>query len=183
MDRDKAISLIKAEVKNRNLINHMVAVGSIMKGLAGELGEDQILWENTGILHDIDYEETKTNPQEHALRSAEMLQNDLPTLALDAIRAHNHEHTNVKPKTSLDYALLCADALSGLLVACALVMPSKKLVELQVKSVFKKFKSKDFAKNVNRGNIDFCTHLNIERDQFFEIGLVAMQSVASEIGL
>ncbi len=183
MDREVAIALIKERVQNQNLINHMIAVGAIMKGLARHLDDDEVLWETTGLLHDIDYEETKDNPQIHALRSAEILDGQLPPNALHAIRAHNFEHTSVNPESGLDYALLGADALSGLLVACALVMPLKSLAEVKVASIEKKFKSKDFARNVNRTNIDLCQKLGLERTQFFEIGLASMQSVAPEIGL
>ena len=142
MKRAAAITLVKNEVHNTNLVNHMVAVGAIMKGLANELQEDPELWEATGILHDIDFEVTKNDPQSHASVSATMLTDQLPANALHAIKAHNFEYSGVPPESLLDYALLCADALSGLLVACALVMPSKKLSDLRIKSIKKKFKSK-----------------------------------------
>jgi putative nucleotidyltransferase with HDIG domain len=183
MDREGAIGLVKENVSNRNLVNHMIAVGAIMKGLAEELGKDPDLWETTGILHDIDYEETKDDWKRHAIMSAEMLDGKLPGEALKAIKAHNFENTGVNPETEFDYALICADALSGLLVACALVMPSKKLGEVTIDGIEKKFKSKDFARNVKRENIDLCEKLDLVREKFLEIGLKAMQNISGEIGL
>jgi putative nucleotidyltransferase with HDIG domain len=183
MFRKDAIALIKSKVQNRNLVNHMIAVGAIMRKLAEERGEDADLWEITGILHDIDFEETKDNFQLHASVSADMLQTHLPEAALHAIRAHNFEYSEVNPNSALDYGLLCADALSGLIVACALVMPSKHVADLKVKSIRKKFKTKDFARAVSRERVDYCAKLNIDREHFFELGLTALQSISEEIGL
>ncbi|MHA1713103.1 MAG: HD domain-containing protein [Candidatus Ranarchaeia archaeon] len=183
MERATAIALVKDNVHTRNLINHMIAVGAIMKKLAQEIGEDPKIWEATGILHDIDFEKTKNDPKLHATVSATMLEKHLPAEALHAIRAHNFEYSGVNPKTALDYALLCSDALSGLIVACALVMPSKKIQDVQVKTIEKKFKAKDFARNVSRERINLCAKLDVERSSFFRIGLNALREIASDIGL
>lgn len=183
MQRQEAIELVKGKVSNQNLVNHMISVGAIMKGLAKKLRRDDLLWELTGILHDIDYEETKDDFKRHSLLSAEMLEGKLPEESLIAIKAHNFENTGVNPKAEMDFALICADALSGLLVACALVKPSKKINDVEVKSVKKKFKSKDFARNVKRENIDLCEKLGINRTELIEIGLESLNKVSSEIGL
>ncbi|NHJ33365.1 MAG: HDIG domain-containing protein, partial [Asgard group archaeon] len=105
MNRDEAIKLIKANVENTKLVNHMITVGAIMKGLASKLGEDPILWETVGILHDIDYESTKENFAEHGLKSAEMVKDILKPEGIHAIRAHNWENTGINPETVLDKAL------------------------------------------------------------------------------
>ena len=89
MKRDEAISLVRSEVKNENLIKHMLAVGAIMKHIAKKIGEDDELWEIAGILHDIDYEKTKSNIAQHSLISAEMLKGKIPEQAINAIKSHN----------------------------------------------------------------------------------------------
>ena len=183
MKREEAIEMVKNRVSNKNLINHMLAVGAIMKGLAKELGEEENLWEITGILHDIDYEETKNDFKKHSLISAEILKGKIPEKSIKAIKAHNFENTGIMPETKMDYALICADALSGLIVACALVMPSKKLDEVSIKTIKKKFKSKDFAKNINRDNINLCEKIGLTRERLFEIGLESMKSISEQIGL
>ncbi|MCD6403878.1 MAG: HDIG domain-containing protein [Nanoarchaeota archaeon] len=183
MNREEALVLVKEKVSNQNLIKHMIAVGAIMRGLARKLGEDENLWEVVGILHDIDYEETKDNWKEHALKSAKMLEGKLPEEALYAIKAHNFENTGVMPKREMDYALIASDALSGLIVASALVMPSKKLEEVKVKTLMRKFKSKDFARKVSRENILYCEKLGLSLQEFLEIGLNAMKEVSEELGL
>ncbi len=183
MQRQEAIELVKENVSNKNLVNHMISVGVIMKGLANKLNRDEVLWELTGILHDIDYEETANDFKRHGLLSAEMLERKLPEKSIKAIKSHNFENTGVNPKSKMDFALICSDALSGLLVACALIKPSKKIQDVEVKSVKKKFKSKDFARNVKRENIDLCEKLGITRTELFEIGLESMKKISSDIGL
>jgi len=160
----------------------MVAVEAIMRGLAQRLGEDVELWGLVGLLHDVDYEKTVNSFLEHGLTSARMLEGLLPLEALDAIKAHN-ELTGYRSDTKLAKALKAADQLSGLLVAVALVMPSRKLAEVRVESILKKFKQKDFARGVDRSKIRICEELGLSLEEFIELGLRAVQRVSNELGL
>ncbi len=180
--REEALELLRAHVSDEKLIKHMLAVEAIMRALARRLGEDEELWGLTGLLHDLDYEETKDDFSRHGLRSAEMLEGKLPEEGLHAIRAHN-DRTGVQPETKLDFALRASDALSGLIVASALVMPNKKLAEVKVRTLRKKFKSKDFARGVDRDRIRLCEELGLSLEEFFELGLEAMKSIADQLGL
>ncbi len=83
----------------------------------------------------------------------------------------------------MEKALIACDAVSGLLVACALVMPSKKIAEVKVKTVKKKFKDKSFARSVDRERILFCEEIGIPLDVFFGLSLDGLRAVSSEIGL
>jgi predicted hydrolase (HD superfamily) len=83
----------------------------------------------------------------------------------------------------MDKALFCADPLTGLITAAALIRPEKKLALVEPKSVRKRFKEKSFAAGANRENIAKCSLLGLELDDFIEIGVKAMQSVADELGL
>jgi len=179
MDEEKAMEFLK-NVKNENLKKHMAAVAAIMKKLASMLDEDEETWYYVGLLHDIDYEHV--DMKEHGIKSAEMLQGLLPEDALHAIMAHN-EMTGMEPKTKLDYALIASDAISGLIVASALVMPDKKLKSVTVKTLKNKFKDKSFARRVDRNKIMYCEKLGLSMEQFFEVALDAMKSVANQIGL
>ena len=182
MTRQQAFDMVRSHVSDEKLIKHMLAVEAIMRALARRLGEDEELWGLTGLLHDLDYEETKDDFAKHGLRSAEMLEGLLPEEALHAIRAHN-DLTGVKPETKLDLALRASDALSGLIVASALVMPHKKLEEVRVKTLKKKFKAKDFARGVDRDRIRLCEQLGLTLEEFFELGLEAMKAIADQLGL
>ena len=161
----------------------MLAVEALMRALARHLDEDEETWALTGLLHDIDFEETRNNPRMHGLLASELLKDRVPENIIRAIKAHNHEYTGVKPETRMEKALIACDALSGLLVACALIMPSKKLSEVRVKTVKKKFKAKDFAKGVDRNRISLCESFGVTKEEFFEIGLEALKCISQELGL
>jgi putative nucleotidyltransferase with HDIG domain len=183
LTKQQALILIQEHIGTKNLRKHMYAVGAIMRHLAEHLDENQDVWELVGLLHDIDFEETKDDPTTHALRSAEILQNYLSEDALHAIRAHNYEHSGIAPTTKLDYALLAADAMSGLVVATALVMPSKTLKEVRVESVLKKFSDSSFARNVDRKRVLQCEKLNLPLEKFSTIALRALQQTHQDLGL
>ncbi|MCJ7450642.1 MAG: HDIG domain-containing protein [Candidatus Nanohaloarchaeota archaeon QJJ-9] len=181
--KEEAEDLVKEKVDNENLRNHMYAVSSIMEKLGEELGKNPEKWARIGLLHDVDYEETKDNPKEHALRSAEILEDKLSNEALKAIKSHNHKHTGVEPENDVDNALIAADAISGLIVATALVMPNKTLEEVRAESVQKKFDDSSFAKNIDRDRIMYCKEVGLDREEFIELTLEAMKGIDEKLGL
>jgi len=179
--RGEALEFVKKHVKNRNLVSHMIAVSAIMKRMAERFGEDAQLWEAVGILHDIDYEETSDDFSKHGLVSAEMVADLLPEEGLKAIRSHN-ELTGVKAESRMEVSLFAADALSGLIVAGALVRPTK-LDGMKPGSIRRRMKDKSFARRVSRENIMRCEEIGIPLSDFLALGIGAMQSVSEEIGL
>ena len=183
MNREEALKLIKENVKRRNIVYHMLAVEAIMRALARNLNGDEELWGLTGLLHDLDFDKTMENPERHGLLTAEMLRGKVPREVLRAIIAHNYERTGVKPETPMEKALIASDAISGLIIACALVMPSKKLSEVKVRTIKRKFKDKTFARGARRDRIMVCEELGLSRDEFFRIALEALQSISKDIGL
>ena len=183
LTREQALELARNNVSKNNVICHMIAVEAIMRSLAKQLDEDTAQWGLVGLLHDIDYEKTEKTPEKHSILAAEMLKNVLDQALIRAIKSHNFENTGEKPETQMEKALIAADAVSGLIIACALVMPSKKLVDVRVESVAKKFKDKDFARGADRNKILFCEQLGLSKDKFFQIALDAVKESASQIGL
>ncbi len=183
LGRAEALRLVEKYVSSRNLLLHMVAVEAIMRGLAERLGEDVEEWGMVGLLHDIDFELTKNDPSKHTLEAEKILNGQIPDELIRTIKAHNHEYTGVKPEKPIDYALIAADAVSGLIVACALVMPSKRLEEVKLKTLVKKFRQKDFARKVSRERIMECEKLGLKLEEFLEISLESMKKVAGELGL
>jgi len=183
VNRDEALVLIRENVKRENLIKHMLAVEAIMKATAEFFGEDKEKWALTGLLHDIDFDRTCNNAKQHALVSAEMLDGKVDEEIIRAIKSHNFENTAVMPESKMEYSLIAADAISGLVIACALVMPSKKLQDVSVETVVKRYKEKDFARNCNRERIYMCEKIGIGRVKFAEIALKALQSVSDSLGL
>ncbi|MCW4050040.1 MAG: HD family phosphohydrolase, partial [Candidatus Bathyarchaeota archaeon] len=134
-----------------------------------------------GILHDIDYETFGDDFTKHGAISAEMVQDLLPEDAVRAIRSHN-PLTGFEPESRFEVSLLAADAISGLIVANALVRPNK-MQGMKAKSVKKRMKDKSFARQVSRENVMRCEEIGLEFSEFAQIAIVAMQSVADQIGL
>jgi putative nucleotidyltransferase with HDIG domain len=178
---EEALDLVRQHVKNRNLVNHMIAVSSIMRRMAEQFGEDPRLWGAVGMLHDIDYEQTSDDFSKHGLISAEIVKDLLPEEGLHAIRAHN-ELAGAKAESRMDISLFAADALSGMIVAGALVRPTK-LEGMKAKSIRRRMKDKSFARRVSRENIMRCEEIGISMNDLFTLGIEAMQAVSDEIGL
>ncbi len=181
--KNEAEKMVRDRVDTENLRKHMYAVSAIMGELAEELDGETELWRRVGLLHDIDYEETKDNPKEHADRSAEILEDKLPQKGLKAIRAHNHQHLDVNPEKDIENALIAADAVSGLIVATALVMPNQKIEEARTESILKKYDDSSFAKNIDRDRILYCQKIGLEKEEFIETSLKALQKIDKKLGL
>jgi putative nucleotidyltransferase with HDIG domain len=183
MTREEALKSIKANVENENLIKHMLATEAIMRALAKRLGEDEEEWGLTGLLHDVDVELTQGNMHTHSKLGADLARElGANEAVVHAILCHNEAH-GIPRETKLDKALFCVDPLTGLITAAALVRPDKKLASLEAKSVIKKFKQKGFAAGANRQQITQCSEIGIEFDQFIELGLGAMKTIANDLGL
>jgi len=183
LTRDEALKLVKANVTKRNVVYHMLAVEAIMRKIAQYLSEDEEKWGLIGLLHYIDYEKTEATPEKHSLLAEEILKGVIPDELIKSIKTHNHKYTGVMPETRMEKALIASDAISGLLVACALVMPSKKLADVKVETVANKFKDKDFARGAERERILVCEEIGIPREKFFEIALEGLKAAAADIGL
>jgi putative nucleotidyltransferase with HDIG domain len=183
LSRDAALEIVKKNVTRKNILYHTLAVEAIMRSMARHFGEDAEKWGLVGLLHDIDYERTEATPEKHSLLTEEILRGTLPEELIKAIKAHNFKYTGVTPQTRMERALIAADAISGLLVACALVMPSKKLADVRVETVSKKFKDRDFARGAERERILVCEEIALPREKFFEIALNGLRDIASQIGL
>jgi len=183
LTRERAINVIEKNVKKKNVIYHMFAVEAIMRSVAKHLGENEETWGLIGLLHDVDYEKTEATPEKHSLLAEEILKGLVSNDIIKSIKTHNFKYTGVMPETLMEKALIASDAISGLLVACALVMPSKKLADVKVETVAKKFKDKDFARGAERERILVCEEIGIPKEKFFEIALNGLKEIASQIGL
>ncbi len=183
MNREQALASVRANVKGENLVKHMLATEAIMRALARRLGEDEDVWGLTGLLHDIDLDITGGDMKEHSKVGADLARELGASAAMaHAILTHNETH-GVPRETKLDRALYCADPLTGLITAAALVRPDKKLSNVEAKSVRKRFKEKSFAAGANREQIAMCSEVGLDLDEFVELALKAMQGIAPELGL
>lgn len=183
MERQEALDLLHKNVKNKNLRKHCYAVEAVMCSLAEHFGEDKDLWGVAGLLHDIDYETTKDDPERHSQVGGEMLREaGLPDELVHAVIAHNPAH-GVERTTLLDKALYAADPVTGLIVAAALISPEKKLASIDTQFVMNRFGEKSFARGANREQIKSCSEMGMELEEFIGLSLKAMQEISDDLGL
>ena len=183
MNREEALAIVREFVKNENLVRHMLAVEATMKFYAEKLGEDVEKWRVTALLHDYDWE-IHPSLDEHPQAGIPLLrERGVPEEILRAILSHA-DHTGVKRETLMEKALLACDEITGLIVAVALVRPSRSLADLKVKSVKKKWKDKAFAAGVNRAEVEHAMEdFGVELWEHVGNVIQAMQTIAPELGL
>jgi len=180
--RDEAYALMPRHIPAPALQAHCLESEAVLRGLARRLGQDEELWGLTGLLHDLDYATTKDNPARHGLDSADLLAGKLPDEAIQAIRAHNAEHTGVAPATPLDFALRCGETVTGLIHTNALVRPTR-MDGMDAKSLKKKMKDKAFAASVSRETVGEHARLGLEQAEFFGVAIAAVAGIAAQVGL
>lgn len=183
MRREEVLEILKKYTKNKNLIKHGLAVEGVMRQFAKINSEDEEYWGNVGLLHDVDYE---MYPDEHCKKCVEILKNE--NVADDMIRSiQSHGYgicTDVKPELFMEKVIYTIDELTGLVIATALMKPSKKLDEVDLESVKKKWKSKGFAAGVDRELIQKgADMLGLDLDYIIEQTLIGMKSVSNELEL
>jgi len=181
MTRDEALKLLKDKMKNANLVKHCLAAEACMRELARRFQADEDLWGLAGLLHDIDYEETIADPARHGVVGAELLEKmGLSPEAVHAIKVHSG---HAPAQTQIDWALYATDPLTGLIVASALMHPSKNLNSLDLEFLIRRYKEKRFAAGANREQIASSSNLGLDLGDFIALCLKGMQGVADQLGL
>ena len=183
VDRQKAWDLLCKYNKSDSLIKHGLAVEGAMRHFAKLYNEDEDVWGIIGLLHDIDYE---MYPEEHCTKSQEIMKEEgFAESYIRAVASHGYGIVNeIKPESNAEKVLYTIDELTGLIGAAALMRPSKSVMDLEVKSVKKKFKAKGFASGVDRNVIlNGCKMIDMELDKVIENTILGMRNVAEDIGL
>ncbi|MBU0514642.1 MAG: HDIG domain-containing protein [Proteobacteria bacterium] len=184
MDRDQALALLERHASEEYLVKHSLATEVIMRALAERLGHDPETWGLTGLLHDLDYDQTKDDMVRHGLVTAEILHaENVPTEITEAIKSHNAENLGLTREKPVDFALTAAETITGLIVAATLVYPDKRIASVKAKSVRKRMKEPRFAANVNRDHIVLAENLGLTLDEFIDVSLTAMKSIGPQLGL
>lgn len=183
MTRDELAAEVSKRITTKNLFKHILAVEAVMRRLARHFGEDEERWGAAGLLHDIDYEETKNDHHAHSIKSGEIAAElGFDEEIVDAVKAHNEIH-GLPRETKMAKALYSADPLTGLIVASALISPKKKLSGIDTDFVFNRMGEKSFARGANRDIIRACSELGLSVAEFISLGLEAMQGISKELGL
>lgn len=183
LSRNEAWELLTEYTKTHALQKHALAVEAVMSHFARINGEDETAWGVTGLLHDLDYEKY---PEEHCSKAAEIMkERGIDDFYIHAVCSHGYGIcSEVKPESRMEKVLFTVDELTGLINALCLMRPSKSVLDLEVKSVKKKFKDKSFAAGVNRDTIRIgCEMLGMELDDVIRETIEGMKENAEALGL
>lgn len=181
--RDEAWKILTKYVTTDHLQRHVLTVEGVMRHFAPLYNEDPELWGLIGMLHDIDFE---LYPDEHLQHAPRILREEgFDEEFIHAVLSHGYGIcSDTEPETNAEKVLFTIDELTGLIYACALMRPSKSVMDLEVKSVKKKFKSPAFAANVNRQVIlDGAERLGMPLDDVIRETILGMREIADKIGL
>lgn len=183
LSREEAWELLTQYTKTPALRKHALAVETVMRHFAKINGEDMEIWGVCGLLHDLDYEKF---PEQHCQKAEEIMRDHgIDEIYIRAMNCHGYGIcTDVKPESIMEKTLFTVDELTGLINALCLMRPSKSVLDLELKSVKKKFKDKSFAAGVNRDTIrSGCEMLGMELDEVIRETIEGMKENAAEIGL
>ena len=183
LSRAEAWELLTKYTKTPALQKHALAVEAAMRHFARLSAEDEEVWGVSGLLHDLDYEKF---PDEHCRKAEEIMRaHGVDEIYIRAMKCHGYGIcTDAEPQSHMEKVLYTVDELTGLINALCLMRPSKSVLDLEVKSVKKKFKDKSFAAGVNRDTIrNGCAMLQLELDEVIRETIEGMKEKAQEIGL
>ncbi|HET6230266.1 MAG TPA: HD domain-containing protein [Longimicrobiaceae bacterium] len=180
--REDALALVHEHVQSESLRRHMYSVEAACRAYARKFGEDEELFGLAGLVHDFDYERF---PDEHPLPGVAILrERGYPDEVVHAVQAHYAARTGVQPESVLDRTLCACDEVTGLVTAAALVRPSRSVMDLEAKSVLKKFKDRAFAAGVDREEVQHATErLGVDLKDHVQFVIEAMRGVAPALGL
>jgi len=181
MDREKAVELVWEHLREDMMRKHVLAVEAVMRGLARHFGEDEETWGLAGLLHDLDYEQTRDDPERHGRISGEILTDmNVDPVIVNAVMAHADK---CERDCLINQCIYAADPVTGLVVAAALIRPEKKIEFVKLKSLKKRFKEKRFAAGADRDRIKAIEETGMPLEEFLQIALDSMKKIGSELGL
>jgi predicted hydrolase (HD superfamily) len=181
--REIALDLFKRYNKSGSLLKHALSVEGVMRYMAGKSGEDVEKWGIIGLIHDLDYE---MYPEQHCTMTRKIMsENNWPDDYIRAVVSHGWGIvSDIEPVSQLEKTLFAMDELTGLVTTSALVRPSKSVMDMEAKSVKKKWNDKRFAAGVDRTVIEKgAAMLGVSLDELITDCILGMRTVADEIGL
>ena len=181
--REEALELFRKYNKTESLLKHALAVEGVMRYMARKSGEDEEKWGIIGLIHDLDYE---MYPDQHCTMTKKILEeNNWPLEYIRAVLSHGWGLvTDIEPVTFLEKTIYAVDELTGLVVTSALVRPSKSVLDMEARSVKKKWNDRRFAAGVDRSVVEKgAAMLGVSLDELITDCILGMREVAEQIGL
>ena len=187
---EEAQKLVDKHISDKITRLHLLETEAIMGDLAEKFGENKEEWSIIGLLHDIDWDLTKSNTGEHCVKAVEILKEaGASDFLIETVISHGYGHDSIpayinkQRQSKLQHSLCAAETLTGLIIASALVQPDIKLASVKLESLKKKFKQKSFAANCDRELIRECEQAGVPLDEFLELSLKSLQKISDKIGL
>lgn len=181
--RQDVLDLFLKYNKSESLLKHALSVEAVMRFMARKAGEDENKWGIIGLVHDLDYE---MYPDQHCTMTRKILEeNGWPVEYIRAVVSHGWGIvSDVEPVSRLERTLFAMDELTGLVTTSALVRPSRSVMDMETKSVKKKWNDKRFAAGVDRSVIEKGAEmLGVTLDELIADCIAGMRTVAEQIGL
>lgn len=181
--REEALNLIKKYIRNKDRLKASLAVEAILKKLARRFEEDEKLWSLTGLLHNLDYEYTEEDQQNRGKISTQILDGLIPDEAMKAIQANNYINTDYLPETSLDKALIAAEAAACLIISTLNASYTRDVEDIDIRLLYENFKDESFAPNCNRDRIKLCNDNELDVQEFLSICLDAFVDIKDKLNI
>lgn len=189
ISRSDAISLLKKHPQEESNMNHYLESEAIMRGLANHFGEDEDYWGMLGLLHDVDWNLIKNDLSQHSVKAQEVLKDaGFDDEFIQIVQSHCYGFDAIpkfkdrQREKKVEHALAAAETLTGIIYAYAL-MRGKKISDMEVKGLKKKFKDKTFAANCNRDIIREIEKTGLNLNEFFGIAIESLKKIKEDIGL
>lgn len=189
INRIEAIMWLRKFPQEESDSAHYLETEAIMKALARKFGDDEVYWAMVGLLHDIDWAQTRDNWEEHCIMAEDMLKSKgFNDEFIDIVQSHAYGYDeipklkNKKRTKKIEYALAAAETLTGVIYAYAL-MRGRDISGMEVKGLMKKFKDKAFAANCRRELITEIEQTGLALEEFFQIAIDAVKGIRQDIGL
>jgi len=189
VSREEALNWLKTMPQLDSDMNHYLETEAIMRGLAEKFNEDLEYWGMLGLLHDIDWALTKDDWSGHCIKAVELLkEKGFDEKFIENVQSHGYGYDNItllkdkKRTTKIQYCLIAAETLTGIIYAYAL-LKGKKITGIEVKGLKKKFKDKKFAANCKRELVREIELAGLSLEEFFEISIKSVEKIKDQIGL
>ena len=171
LDREEALGFLNRYLKKEENIRFSLAVEAVMREFAEKLNRDPDLWGLTGLLHNIDFEYTKNEPEKRGVLSGQLVEGLLPEKGVNAIKANNYIYTDQIPTTALDKALISTSSFVGFIKEIIKSIPSNSLNDVSVKLIVDRYNDPSFAPKFKRSRMQLAADMGIELIDFFELAL------------
>ncbi|MDX9772327.1 MAG: HDIG domain-containing protein [Bacteroidales bacterium] len=181
--REEALKLFRKYNTSDSLYRHALSVEAVMRNMARKHGDDEEMWGVIGLIHDLDYE---MYPDQHCTMTEKILKEEgWPEEYIRAVISHGYGIcSDTEPQSLLEKTLFAIDELTGLVTTSALVRPSRSILDMEARSVRKKWNDKRFAAGVDRGVIEKgAAMLGVDLNDLISDTIMGMREVAEEIGL